>query len=386
MMREILVAFLKIGATAYGGPAIQGVMQAEFQERRQWITKPQFVEGLAFVNMLPGATATQLGIFLGYRRAGWWGGLLAGLGFCLPAFAIMLALTLSYSAFGVSPTLRSALYGLGPIVLAVFAVAVYRLGRSALQSALHVLVAGGAASAAVFAPVATVWILLVAGGLGLFFFYRRRVGVLAVLTLVALFAAARLATWSPAFLAASPGSAPRLIDVATQFGIVGALTFGGSLSIIALIQDQFVHNLGWLTPQEFIDGLALGQLTPGPPVMLAAYVGYKVFGLIGAVIAAIAIFLPSFVTMFALLPVFERVRTVSWARAALQGMVAGVIGTLAIALGRLAPHAIVDPFAVALFVAAVAVMLFWRTAPVKMAAGGAVLGIVRRRVAAAWGG
>src|SRR4029453_2704505 len=126
-MREIVTSFLKIGATAYGGPAIMGVMQAEFQERRQWLTKPQFVEGLAFANMLPGATATQLGIFLGYRRAGWWGGLLAGLGFCAPAFAIMLALTMAYSVLGVSPTLRSALYGLGPIVLAVFGVAVYRL-------------------------------------------------------------------------------------------------------------------------------------------------------------------------------------------------------------------------------------------------------------------
>src|SRR6266404_194728 len=85
-MREILTTFLKIGLTAYGGPAILGVMQAEFQERRQWLTKPQFVEALAFVNMLPGATATQLGIFLGYHRAGWLGGLLAGVGFCAPAF------------------------------------------------------------------------------------------------------------------------------------------------------------------------------------------------------------------------------------------------------------------------------------------------------------
>jgi len=185
-MREILGTFLKIGATAYGGPAIMGVMQAEFQERRQWLTKAQFVEGLAFANMLPGATATQLGIFLGYRRAGWWGGLLAGLCFCAPAFAIMLALTLAYSAFGVSPVLRGALYGLGPIVLAVFAVAVYRLGHSALQSWTHVVLAVGAAAAALFAPVATVWILLFAGSVGLFIFDSRRVGglVLAVLTLV----------------------------------------------------------------------------------------------------------------------------------------------------------------------------------------------------------
>ena len=143
--------------------------------------------------------------------------------------------------------------------------------------------------------------------------------------------------------------------------------------------------MGWLTPQEFIDGLALGQLTPGPPVMLAPYVGYKVLGVGGAVIAAASIFLPSFVMMFALLPVFERVRTITWARAALQGMVAAVIGTLAVALLRLAPHALVDLFSIVLCVGAAVALLLWRAAPVQLAAGGAVLGIVRRRVVAAWG-
>jgi chromate transporter len=181
------------------------------------------------------------------------------------------------------------------------------------------------------------------------------------------------------------GATPRLIDVAVQFAVIGSFTFGGSLSIIALIQDQVVHTLAWLTPQEFIDGLALGQLTPGPPVMLAAYIGYKTLGLTGAVVAAIAIFLPSFVMMLALLPVFERVRAITWARAALQGMVAGVIGTLGVALARLAPHAVVDPFAAVLFVGAVTVLMVWRVAPLRMVAGGAVLGIVRRRFVATWG-
>jgi len=384
-MREIFASFLKIGATAYGGPAIMGVMQAEFQERRQWLTKPQFVEGLAFANMLPGATATQLGIFLGYRRAGWWGGLLAGLSFCIPAFAIMLALTMAYAVLGVSPVLRSALYGLGPIVLAVFAVAVYRLGRTALQSSTHIIVAVSAAVAAAVAPIATAWILLFAGGIGLFLFFSRRAGALVLLVVALALVATRVAPWSPAFIAASRGTAPGFVDVAVQFAIIGTFTFGGSLSIITLIHDQVVHHLGWLTPQEFIDGLALGQLTPGPPVMLAAYVGYKLVGMIGAVVGAIAIFLPSFVLMLGLLPVFERVRTVPWAQAVLQGMVAGVIGTLAVALTRLAPHAIVDSFAAVLFVLGVAVLLVWRAAPVKMAGGGAILGVVRQRLIAAWG-
>ena len=383
-MREILVAFLKIGATAYGGPAIQGVMQAEFQERRQWLTKSEFVEGLAFVNMLPGATATQLGIFLGYRRAGWWGGLLAGLAFCAPAFAIMLALTLAYSAFGVSPTLRATLYGLGPIELAVFGVALYRLGRTALRSLAHLAIAAGAGVAAVFAPVPTVCILLFAAGVALFLFQDRRLGTFVLLAVTLVLVAARVVSWSPAFASRSPAGTPGLLDVAAQFAVIGAFTFGGSLSIIPLIQEQIVQQLGWLTPQEFIDGLALGQLTPGPPVMLAAYVGYKTLGATGAVIAAIAIFLPSFAMMFALLPVFERVRAVTWARAALQGMVAGVIGVLTIALTRLAPHALIDPFASLLFVGAVVVLLVWRAAPLRMVAGGAVLGIVRRRLSAAW--
>ena len=342
-MREIVTSFLKIGATAYGGPAIMGVMQAEFQERRKWVSKPQFVEGLAFVNMLPGATATQLGIFLGHQRAGWPGGLLAGFGFCAPAFAIMLALTVEYAALGVHPWLRGALYGLGPIVLAVFGVAVYRLGGTALRSRTHILIALSAAAAALIAPVATVWIMLCAG--------RR------------------------------PEPGRRLV----QFGVIGAVTFGGSLTIIWLLQDQFVHQLGWLTPQEFIDGLALGQLTPGPPVMLATYVGYKALGLTGAVVAAIAIFAPSFVMMFALLPVFERVRALGWAKAALQGMVAGIIGVLAVTLVRLTPHAVVDPFSAVIFVCAVSALLLWRMAPLKMVAGGAVLGIVRRRLVTAIG-
>src|SRR5262249_27078674 len=181
---------------------------------------------------------------------------------------------------------------------------------------------------------------------------------------------------TPQFMRPAPGAVPSLADVVVQFGVIGAVTFGGSLTIIGLLQDQFVHQLGWLTPQEFIDGLALGQLTPGPPVMLATYVGYKTLGLTGAVVAAIAIFAPSFVMMFALLPVFERVRVLAWAKAALQGMVAGIIGVLAVTLVRLTPYAVVDLYSAVIFVCAVTALLLWRLAPLKMVAGVAVLRIM----------
>src|SRR5262245_8532223 len=107
--KEIAASLLKLGATAYGGPAIMGIMQAELQEKRQWVPKGRFVEGLSLANLVPGATATQLGIFLGYARGGWWGGLLGGLCFVLPGFVIMLALTMAYAALGVTPIIRGAL-------------------------------------------------------------------------------------------------------------------------------------------------------------------------------------------------------------------------------------------------------------------------------------
>jgi len=145
--KDIAAQFLKIGATAYGGPAIMGIMQSELQEKRRWVSKERFVEGLSLVNMLPGATAAQLSIFLGYARGGWWGGLLGGLCFVLPGFVVLLALTIGYATLGVSPILRGALYGLGPVVLGVYLVAVYRLAMVALSTRSQVAIAIAAAAA-----------------------------------------------------------------------------------------------------------------------------------------------------------------------------------------------------------------------------------------------
>src|SRR2546430_1116949 len=132
--RDIAGSLFRLGATSYGGPAIMGIMQAELQEKRKWVSKERFLEGLSVANMLPGATATQLGIFLGYARGGWWGGLIGGLCFVAPAFVIMLVLTMAYATLGFTPLARGALYGLGPVVIGLFAVAVYRLGKSSMTT------------------------------------------------------------------------------------------------------------------------------------------------------------------------------------------------------------------------------------------------------------
>lgn len=151
-LREIAGAFLKIGAMSYGGPAIMGIMQAEIQERRQWLTKERFVEGLALLNMLPGPGATQLGIFLGHARAGWQGGIVAGLGFMLPAFLIMLALTVFYTQYGALPMMRDGFYGIGPVVVGIFAVAVYRLSTGTIKDLWQIALAVASAVAVSATP------------------------------------------------------------------------------------------------------------------------------------------------------------------------------------------------------------------------------------------
>jgi chromate transporter len=382
--KDIAAQLLKMGATAYGGPAIMGIMQAELQEKRQWVSKERFVEGLSLVNMLPGATATQLSIFLGYARGGWWGGLLGGMCFVVPGFVVLLVLTMGYAALGVTPVLRGALYGLGPVVMGIYLVAVYRLGQAAMSARSQVLIAIAAAAATLASPLGVASILLLAGGVGLWVFHSRKLGMVVLVSLGACLAVVHVIARTAAvpIVVAAPGepTPASLVQIGAYLLKVGALTFGGGLSMIAFMQEQVVSQFHWLTPEEFIDGLALGQFTPGPILMVAAYVGYKVAGVTGAVVAGAAAFLPSFVMMLAILPALDRVRKLMWTRAALRGIAPAVIGVLAVSLVRLAPYALPDLLAVATLTVTVVVLMVWRVATLKMMLLGVVLGIVRSRL------
>lgn len=384
--KEIVLAFLRLGATAYGGPAIIGIMQAELQEKRQWVSKERFIEGLSLVNILPGATAVQLGIFLGYSRGGWLGGLLAGLCFVLPAFIIMLALTLTYAAFGATPLMNGALYGLGPVVMGIFLVAVYRLGRNAVATIAQLMIAMAAALATAFSPLGIVPILALAGGIGVLLYYSRPIGAVALSVLLAFAAMLYFAPWWGWTLVSDVGNArgsaqaADLLGIGSFFLMVGALSFGGGLTLIAFIQEQVVNQYHWLTHREFIDGLALGQFTPGPILMVSAYVGYKLAGIAGAAVAAAAIFLPAFVLMLSILPAFNRARKLLWTKAAMKGIGPAVIGVLAASLLQMTPHALPDPIAAGLFVGTVVAMLAWKAGAIKLMVLGALLGVARERL------
>lgn len=380
--REITRVFLKLGVMSYGGPAIMGMMQAEIQERRAWLTKERFIDGLALVNMLPGAGATQLSIFLGYARAGWWGGLIAGLCFIIPAFFIMLALTLAYARYGALPQVRGAFYGINPVVVAFFAVAVFRLGRTAIKDWKQALLCIAGAAALAFTPLGIVPTLLLAGCIGVALYAAPRWGVIAALTTTAGYGLVTTlrpqASWSAWLGAATAGAAiaPGIAQVGIFFFMVGAFTFGGGLTMLAFMHEQVVNQFHWLSAQEFLDGLALGQLTPGPILMLAAFVGYKVAAVGGALVGAAAIFLPSFLLMLSVMPVFERIQRIRWMKAALRGIGPVVIGMIAVSLFQMLPHAVPDLLTAGMALATIAVLLIWRASPLALMAGGGGLGLI----------
>jgi chromate transporter len=365
--QEIACSCLKLGATAYGGLMIAGIIQRELQDKRQWVSHARFLEGVALTQLLPGPGLVHLSTFLGYARGGWCGGVLAGLCFALPGVGIMLALTIAYAHVGAMPTMRAGLNGLGPVVLGVFILAVSRLGRASVTTMPQLLIA-------------------LAAAVGIGCFYSRRLGAVVFTGLTALLALMHLVWWFPACfsLPSTPATASVPPASLMELGLfcfkVGALTFGGGSIMIALIQDQVVQQWHWLTPQEFMDGLVLGQVTPGSVLGVTAYIGYKVAGMAGAGVAATASYLPSFMLMLAILPVFERVRTLVWVAAAMKGIGPAVSGLFAVALGRMAPHALPDPVAVAMLLGTLIAVLGWRLGTIPLLMAGAGVGVIRGRL------
>jgi len=385
-LADICRVFLKIGAMSYGGPAIMGIMQTEVQEKRHWLGKEKFVEGLALVNMLPGPGATQLAIFIGHAKAGMVGGILAGVCFIVPAFAIMLALAGAYAAFGALPPIRNAFYGIGPVIVGIFAVAVYRLGRATIKERLQIVIAVATVAILLWTPLGLVVTLLAAGCAGMAVFYSRRVGLIALLVLAVAFATFYFVgalVADSGMSSSNPGprpslGPPALWEVGAFFFKVGAFTFGGGLSMLAFMEEQVVNQLGWLSPQEFVDGLALGQLTPGPILMLAAFIGFKLFGAPGAAVAAAAIFLPSFLMILSILPLLRRIKDLQWLKAFMRGIGPSVIGALAVSLAQMAPHAAPDPFTWCLLALTIGIMLFRKVGTLPLMGGGAAIGLLSK--------
>jgi chromate transporter len=363
-LRDVAAVMLKLGTIAFGGPAVHvAMLREETVRRRHWLRDDEFLDLFGAVSVLPGPSSTQLAIALGRRRAGLWGLALGGALFIAPAMTIVMALAWLYVRYGTTVAGRALIYGVEPVVIAIVAVAIWELARSALKRR-WLLVLAAAAVAAYFLRVDVLLILVLAGAAATLVENREQLpGTHAVL---------------PMFVLAAPAR-PRasLTAIAREFAKLGVVVFGSGYALLAFLRSDLVTGLHWLNIRTVLDAVAAGQITPGPVFTTATFLGYVLHGVPGALVATAAIFVPSFLMVSLLEPVLPRVRRSRWLSAALDGIVVAALGLMSGVTYDLARRAIVDPLTIVLAAVALGVMLRWRPNPAWVVLGGAAAGAVR---------
>lgn len=369
-IRELLLLYTKLGVIGFGGPAAHiALMEGETVVRRGWLDRQRFLDALAATNLVPGPNSTEMAIHIGYLRAGLAGALVSGLAFVLPAFALLLALSWAYFEYGDVPETEAIFYGLGPVVIAVVFIAAYRLGRSAVADAPLAVLFGGGLALTLLVPLFEPLVLIGAGLAGIALYSTRGRFTLRSFAAPAalVFVLAVVTRWDDT-----------LLDLGWVFLRTGGLLFGGGYVIIPLVEHDAVERFGWLTRQQFLDGVALGQATPGPIVITATFVGYAAAGWTGAVVATAAVFLPSFVFAIVAARFAQALRRWTLGRHFLAGISAAVAGAILAAALVLAERALVDLLTVALFGVALAVLLSGRAQPLYLLAAGAIAGFAAK--------
>ena len=370
-LSEVAALFLKLGFVAFGGPAAHiALMRDEVVTRRRWVSEQQFLDLLGASNLIPGPTSTELAIYLGYARAGWRGLVLAGTLFILPAALISLALAWVYVRYGSMPEAVWLLYGIKPVIIAVVVQAIWALARTAVKGWL--LAALGGLVLGLYAAGINEIVLLL--GAGVLVMAARNAGRLRqrprALVLVPMLGAPALSTAGAA--AVDP------VSLFLVFLKIGAVLYGSGYVLLAFLRNDFVVRLGWLTDQQLIDAVAVGQLTPGPVFTTATFIGYIVAGTSGAALSTLAIFLPSFVFVAIVYPMVPRLRGSAWMSAFLDGVNVAAMGLMLAVTWQLGRSAVIDGPSAALALGAAILLLRWRINSVWLIAGGGVIGTVVR--------
>jgi len=342
--------FLKIGATAYGGPAIAGQMKKTIVKDLRWMKEQEFMQGVALCQLIPGATFVQLSTYIGYRLRGIWGAFICAIAFVLPAFFLLLVLSTLYFGLGNLWFIQALFKGLGAIVMAIVLNALVNFGKPIFKDWKGILIAAFSFLGFLF-RLNTVLVFILAAGAALLLRPAVAKPVPAsppegqrstpqvkgdYLFLVALAALIAAIFAICSFLNAE------LFSLSLTLSKTGALAFGGGFTIIPLIQYEVVDKYQWVSTKEFLDGIAMGQVTPGPIMITATFLGYKLSGFWGALMATLAIFSPAFFIVTLLIPRYDRVRGMTAVRTMEQGILASFIGMLGLVLYNFGRTTFVD--------------------------------------------
>ncbi|HEV8472539.1 MAG TPA: chromate efflux transporter [Methylomirabilota bacterium] len=369
-LREVVVVFLRLGLVAFGGPAAHiAVMREELVRRRRWVSDERFLDLLGITNLIPGPNSTEMAIHLGYVRAGAWGLVAGGVCFIVPAMLIVMAIAWAYVRYGTLPAGASLLWGIKPVIIVIVLQAIWALGRSAVRGA-GAAAAGVAVTALALAGVNELALLFGAGLVTMAARGRPRASA----ALTALWAGA-----TPARALAAAGTATAVVSLSTlalTFLKIGAVLYGSGYVLLAFLRADFVERLGWLTEGQLLDAVAIGQFTPGPVFTTATFIGYVLAGWTGALLATVAIFLPSFVFVAASHPLLPRLRRSPRAAAFLDGVNVAALGLMAAVTWQLGRAAIVDLVSAAIALAAAVALFRYRVNSAWVVAGGAAVGLV----------
>lgn len=370
-LHTIFFAFLQIGLTAYGMAILQKLRALVI--RRGWLTAEETNEGLAMVQLYPGPIMVDFTAYVGYRLRGVPGAIFAAAGFILPAFVLVVLLSTAYFAGGDLLWVHKLFLGLEALVIGVIANVTLNLGQQAIKGRVEVFIALAAFIALLF-KVNAILVPLAALALGaLTIVPRKGMAPAAQTTAISprrltAIAALALAVIASAVVAGLSGA--QLGQLAASLFKVGAVAFGSGMAIISVMQAEVVQAHGWVSQREFLDGLALGQITPGPILITATFIGYKLGGVMGAALATFAIFSPSIAMTLVFTEVFGRIKHIKRVRGALAGVVAAFVGLLAATLVQLGGAALDGPVMVAFAAAAAFVATRWFALDIAWVFGG----------------
>lgn len=369
---EIFLYFLKLGLLGFGGPfAIMAAIQKDLVESRRWMSTEHFARSLALIKALPGPVATQLSIYLGFIRGGRIGGVLAGIALIMPAFFMMIGIAAFYSSIEQFAWTRPILFGMQAAAIGVIIDSVWKLARPYKNLTSFWIIALLAAALTFWWPSSEPLVIIGAGILG---------------TLVMKFAKGGtfVAQLAPPFAIAAV-TMPVLAQLAGVSLKAGAFVFGSGLAIVPLLAHDVVEVHKWLTQQQFMDALSFGQITPGPVVITVTFIGYKVAGLTGALIATVGVFAPAFINILTWFPAAEKrlskspytPRFVAWAIAAVVGSIALAVAKLGLAAAS-ENHA--SPLLFCVIIAVSLVTILKTRAPVWMIipAGGLLAAVINQ--------
>lgn len=355
--------FLRLGFTAFGGPAAHiAMMEDEVVRRRKWLTREEFLDLLGAVNLIPGPNSTELAIHIGHRRNGWGGLLLAGVCFIVPAMLIVLAIAWAYVRYGKLPQTQALLYGIKPAIIAIIIRALCRLGRTALKTPTLAIV-GLSCAAVVSMGVNELLVLTFAGcammaGQGI-----RRKTFSAILPVVV-----------------TAGTVPKTFGLASLFLFffkTGSVLFGSGYVLLAFLRADLVERWHWLSESQLLDAIAIGQVTPGPVFTTATFIGYILGGWSGALVATAGIFLPAFFFVAISGPLVPRIRGSPMAGAFLDGVNVASLALMAVVTIQLARSAVSDWVTGSLAVVSAIVLFSWELNSAWIIAVGAGVGVIR---------